>query len=311
MKKIKRRVVSCAMLVILIFSLFSLCGCYVVNSGKMKNVEGTYLLTKYSTRKDHIEVDGVTLYIVIRADGKGYYAYKDNDTSLYFSPLRCRYTSDTEKSGYYSYVDIDFTGDGEWQTFGIDSRTFEKRLNSSKNVYKGNIFEGTWGVDYTISVGFDRVSKATDLSYIKKALGEADILPYGVSRLSGAYEFNQTLSTNPAFAEAGGGSDISYVYIIFDFQNGKAKAWYATNGSTEVKRAEFDVKLTGSSGVYIAHTEGWDITIHTGGFEGTYVTIATETEVDGVTYDTYIKGIFRANLSPEDIEARIENSVAH
>ena len=81
MKKIISVILLSALLVL---SLFNLSGCYNVRSGKMKRVQGTYELTGYSTDKDEIEARGIKLYVVIRSDGTGYYAYEDKDTDRYF-----------------------------------------------------------------------------------------------------------------------------------------------------------------------------------------------------------------------------------
>ena len=178
--KSTKKIVSCILLVaVMVISMLSLSGCYIVNSGKLSQIEGTYVLTGYSTYENKMELMGIKLYVIIRADGQGYFAYSDNDTPLYFSPLRCHYVSDTEKSGFYSYVEIDFNGDGEWDRFGIDCRLFERHLNYSKPIYKGNILKGDFGVDYYITSSFDRVSGATDLSYVKSVLGDAELVPYG------------------------------------------------------------------------------------------------------------------------------------
>lgn len=179
--KITRKIIVCTLVfAMLLLSLTCLSGCYNIKSGKMKNVEGTYELVAYSTNKDEIVENGVKLYVVIRSDGTGYYAYSDNDTALYFSELRCRFTQDPEKSGYYEYVELNFTGNNDsWHTLGINSRLRVKNLNSYKPKYKGNLFEGNVAVDYYINVDFERVSKKTDLSYLEKLFGAHEVIPYG------------------------------------------------------------------------------------------------------------------------------------
>ncbi len=169
MKKLKS-IVSLTLVIIVILSAATLAGCYKISSGKMKYVVGTYKLISYSDRVDRIAQDGIELYIVIRSDGTGYYGYKDNNTAARIEPLRCRYTEDTEEPGKYSYVEIDFTGDGKYETLGIYSKLFEKKLNANTPVWKGSILNGTAEVDYRIYVEFERVSNSTDTSYIEKHL---------------------------------------------------------------------------------------------------------------------------------------------
>lgn len=157
-------------ILLLTATLVLLCSCYIVSSAKMKNVQGTYELTTYSTSKNVKEERGITLYIVVKSDGSGYYAYSDNDTELYYSDLKCRFTQDSEKSGYYSYVEVDFNGSGNWFSLGVNSNS--KTLGSNVPKYKGNIFDGSFGLDYYTTVTFTRVDKATDMSYIEEVLGE-------------------------------------------------------------------------------------------------------------------------------------------
>ena len=153
--------------------LFLLCACYIVSPARMRNIEGTYQLTTYSTSEDKIAARGMTLYMVIRSDGSGYYAFSDNDTELYYSDVKCRFTQDSERSGYYSYVEVDF-GNGEWVNLGVNSNS--KTLGSSVPKYKGNIFEGTLEVDYYTTVTFTRVSRIKDMRFINKQLGEVPYL---------------------------------------------------------------------------------------------------------------------------------------
>ena len=175
----KKLITLVLLLSVLAASLFSLSGCYTVKSGKMKNVEGTYELTAYSKNEDMIAKNGIRLYVVIRSDGNGYYAYTDNDTPLYFSELRCRFTQDTEKSGYYSYVELNFTGGSSWEKLAVNSGWRVKDLNSYLPKYGGNIFDGTYGIQYYISVAFTRVSSKTDLSYLEELFGKQTVKPYG------------------------------------------------------------------------------------------------------------------------------------
>ena len=170
MMNFKRRLLSLALVLLLILStaaFFS--GCTMSRSGPMRKIEGTYQLTSYSTNKNDLEERGMILYVVIRADGTGYYAYRDNENEVSRGDVRCRFTQDTEKSGYYSHVEIDFKNDGSYQNFGIVSQLVEKTtLNYSRPVIEWNSSTKQLETKYTISIGFTRVSTATDLSYINE-----------------------------------------------------------------------------------------------------------------------------------------------
>ena len=186
MKSSKRRLISFAMVLVMIFTLSTvLSGCYITHSGKMNLVEGTYVLTSYSGDGNYMEERDITLYIVIRSDGTGYYAYKDKNTEPHIAELRCRFIQDTETPGKYQYGEIDFDGDGVYENFGINARWTEQHLGYSRMVFGGNILEGTYGHQYTISASFDRVSKKTDLSYINEKFGSFDPAPFGSLRAEG------------------------------------------------------------------------------------------------------------------------------
>lgn len=169
MKKIlSRRFAALTLVVILILSAVAFGGCYRISSAELKYVVGTYKLITYSGQEDLIAAKGIELYVVIRSDGTGYYAYKDSETAAHIKPVSCRYLEDEEEPGKYSYVEIDFEGNGDYEKLAIYSKMFEKKLNATKAVWKGNLFEGTARVDYTVSIVFERVSNATDLSYVNK-----------------------------------------------------------------------------------------------------------------------------------------------
>lgn len=168
MKKYSRRIASLALAIILIMSTLAFSGCYVISSGTLKQVSGTYKLTKYTDKVDRLETDGIEMYLVLTSGSTGYVAYRDNETAGYTRTVSLRYIEDTEDPGKYSYVEIDFDGEGKYEKFGIYCKLFERKLNATRTKWKGNPFEGTLQVDYTISIEFERVSSATDLSYVNK-----------------------------------------------------------------------------------------------------------------------------------------------
>ena len=168
----KKALTKISALALAIFSLLSLSGCYSIKSGKMTRVEGTYELTTYSTKINVIEEKGIVMYLVINGDGTGYYAYSDHDTEAYYDTVSIRFISDTEKSGYYSYAEIDFKGDGIYTKLGIYSSLKTKTLNFSIPRYTGGVLNGDFRLDYYESVTFTRVSRKTDLSYVKSVMGD-------------------------------------------------------------------------------------------------------------------------------------------
>lgn len=170
MKNSIRRLISLAtVLALLILSTAVLSSCYVVKSGKMRKIEGTYQLTSYSGKSDMLAEREMTLYLVIRSDGTGYYAYKDNDTEPVIKGITCSFEQDPENSSKYSDVFVNF-GDGDGPVkFGIQAAGWfeiDTRLGFSKLQWT-NTSDLSLGT-YTLHASFTRVSRATDLSYINE-----------------------------------------------------------------------------------------------------------------------------------------------
>lgn len=238
MKKNIRRLISLTTVIILLFlSTAVLTGCYVVKSGDMSKLEGTYKLTSYTAKEDVLAEKGIVMYIIVRADGTGNYYYKDNSTDLYSSEIRCKFTQDTEEAGKYSYVEIDFDGRGEYVKFGVFAQLFElgTTLSSHEYVFGGNIFEGTYGIEYTISATFTRVDKATDSSYVDKNLDDPVSLPFGLKKYDGTYrlEILVTNENSPEIAEIPDNPYV-YYYVTLDFIKGSAKL-YSMSKADEIQ----------------------------------------------------------------------------
>ncbi len=267
MKNSIRRLVSLAtVLALLILSAAVLNSCYVIKSGKMNKIEGTYQLTSYSGKGDYLIERGIVMYMVIRADGTGYYAYKDNTTEPYIAELRCRFTQDTEEAGKYSYVEIDF-GNGEYHNLGIHAPTWGKstNLNSQKPVWKPIEWGKPLEIDYNISVDFLRVDNATDLSYINEEFGKAPTLPYGAKKYDGTYKL-EGVFVNDKSPDVATVPDNPYVYyyVTFDFVNRTAQIYNMSksNEITSTVRIS-DIALLYDNGNYRIDVGGKSYVINT------------------------------------------------
>ena len=86
MRGLTKRILSLVTVIVLLFSVTQITGCYVVKSGKMKKIVGTYELTSYSAGENKLETKGIKLFMVINSDGTGYYAYSDNEVDAYYAP---------------------------------------------------------------------------------------------------------------------------------------------------------------------------------------------------------------------------------
>lgn len=304
MKNSIRRHLSIALVLILILSATVLSGCYVTNSGKMSDIEGTYQLTHYSGDSDWLAERAITMFMVIRSDGTGYYAYKKGEEEPFIAELRCKYIQDPDDSSKYEYVEIDFVGNGEYNKFAINARS--SNLNSQRAVWGGNLFEGNAAIDYYIDVDFKRVDKATDLSYIAKNFGNYTPIPFGAKRLEGSYNvmeiINADLSADPSVPTE---SPFVYFYLTIDVVNGSGQVRYMLKSDEKAQEKFFTVTLT-SNGA--------------GDYSIKFYTVNIERDTSLAPYAYYLlipyqnsQGVYKIKLgyvgeiSKEDIDVYIDN----
>lgn len=251
MKNSYRRLISLVMVLALIFSVTAvLNSCYVVRSGKMKNIEGTYVLSTYSGDGDYKEQRGITLYMVLRSDGTGYYAYSSNGTEPHIAELRCSWVSDTEKSGHYSYVKINFRGDGEYVEFAINNGGSSTSLNKS-TAYWGDVIKDGFSIKYYITSTFSRVDKSTDLSYINENFGTYEPIPYGALRFDGGYE----LDLWESFGDDTEGNPFVYCMMDLDIVKKQMTTYYMLKSDEIAHKETHAVSLLSSSSIKIGETE--------------------------------------------------------
>ena len=261
MKSLTKRILSLTMVLILILSVTAvLSGCYIVRSGKMSQLEGTYQLTVYNGDSDYLVDRGMTLYIVLKGDGTGYYAYSSNSAEPHVAELRCRFINDPEESGKYEYVEIDFQGKGEYEKFAINARWNSTNLNSQRPVWKGNLLDGNLAIDYHIHTDFTRVSKDTDLSYINENFGTYDPLPFGALRFDGAYELSEI-----EYSGEGEVPESPYVYVYFtvDIINRSIKTWYMKKDNELHVEENHDFEMVSENGELLFKANNVNIYIDT------------------------------------------------
>ena len=257
MKNSYRRLLSLALVLVLILSTAAvLSGCYITRSAKMKLVEGTYELTSYSGDTNWLEERAIKLIMVIRSDGTGYYGYKDNKNEGFISELRCRFTADPEESSKYQFVEIDFTGDGEYHRLGINADWKTQKLGSSTPKWKGNLFQGNAEIDYYVSVGFTRISKKTDRSIFDEHFrGEHQTVAYGTQKYQGTYAFERYDGGEyPDVVGYVPPSPFVYFHLDIDFYSGDGKAYYMLREDEIAKEVDFSVKaIKNDDGTFSVH----------------------------------------------------------
>ena len=248
MKIFTKQLLSFILVLTLILSLSALLSsCYVIKSGKMNQIEGLYELTSYSDKTNYMEERGTKIMMVIRSDGTGWYAYQSNTRDPYISELRCRFTQDSENPGKYSYVEIDFEGNGEYVKFGIQASFDSTSLNSSKPVYSGDLFKGTYGLDYYITSHFSRVDKKTDLDSLKNSFGNYDVMPFGSMRFDGCYEGFGPVAPENSYVSQLPSDPFVYCFMNIDLLSGKGKIWYMLKSDEQALVEEFNVSIVSTT----------------------------------------------------------------
>lgn len=308
MKRLKYFVTSLLVALVVLMSF----GCYMVSGQKMDRVKGTYKLTDYTRIPQYERREGYTPktinyltdedyqyedYLVVTGSGSGYYVHKDVNTSAYSKEITLSYQYDEENNSLVEYVVYN------------DSVS----VNASSGVHKLGVTKGYLNYskpafDYTelfskrsmrsedINVRWERVDKATDLSYVEKQLGTLKKYEYQDYAVRGIYEWE--ISTNIETGETVE-SDYQYYYIVIDTAQGvtTAKISYALK-ETPTERVNQPVN--------ISHTEGdWNsITI-----DGVVWSIEPDF---GTYYYSEVEGVKRqiVNRSSDVSDARLDELIA-
>lgn len=202
MKKIKHLL---AFLLIIGF-VVSMAGCYLISSQTMNKLKGTYKLTNYTYTPSYERKEGYTPktydyvngeeykfedYLVITGQSMGYYIHKDAKGDCYVKEVTLKYEYDQEDSSKVSYIvyndSITVNSDSDVNRMGVNKRI----LNYSKNAF-----------DYTqlltkkpmrsedLSVRWEKVDDATDISYAISQVGNAKYYKYEAYAARGIYELS-------------------------------------------------------------------------------------------------------------------------
>ena len=171
----------------------------------MKAVKGTYKLTTYSYTPQHERRSGYTAptydyvngekymyedYLVVTGTGTGYYIHKDASGDAYVKEITLSYEYDSEDSSKVNYVTYN-------DSVSVNSDEGGRhRLGVTKDGF--NYYKAAF--DYTelitkrqmrtesISVHWEKVSRATDLTYVSEQLGELKYYEYSAFARRGVYE---------------------------------------------------------------------------------------------------------------------------
>jgi hypothetical protein len=221
----------------------------MVNSVKLKDVVGTYKITNYtSDGVDLIAKKQIEAYLVINSSGKSYYVYKDSKTDLYVREMQIRLVQDTENSSKYAYVEYKLDHQGDYEKLAIN----KKILNAHTFHYdwrNGELYQ------YQDYLTFEKVNRATDLSYVQKCLGELpNVIEYGYGLYDGVYSYQYANLPGDWLSQA---FDESFVYLYVDLKiaSSSADVYYMLK-SDEIERVEKDLAVTINKGMEVTLTIG-------------------------------------------------------
>lgn len=229
---------------LLILSLLATAtGCYMVSAQKMNTVKGTYKLTAYTYIPSYERKEGYTPkvynyiedetyqyedYLIVTGSSTGYYVHKDANTPAYAKEVTLSYEYDPEDSKKIQYITYN-------DAISINETSGIHKLGVTKN----SLNYSKAGFDYTelftkrpmrsedITVRWEKVKNATDLSYVESQLGEIKKYDYQAFGTRGIYELGY-----PIEIESGNVLDHAYQYFFYviDTATGAttATAYYAS-----------------------------------------------------------------------------------
>ncbi len=288
MKKVKYLLAA----VLIASVLLSSVGCYMISGQKMDTVKGTYKLTEYTWIEKYERKEGYTPktinyiededylyedYLIITGSGKGYYVHKDAKTPAYVKEVTLAYQYSEEKTSSIEYVifndALSVNENSGVHKLGVN----KKGLNYTKNA-----------IDYTeliskkqmrsenITVRWEKVDKATDLTYVEEKLGSLKRYDYDSYGVRGIYELDAAIELETGNVVA---NEYQYFFYVIDTAENAttATAYYAMKESPTVQVSE---KVT------ITHAAGDWSTLSLGGVSWQMSDIGTYyyRESDGLKY---------------------------
>lgn len=201
-------------------------GCYMVSGQKMNTVKGTYKLTGYTYTPSYERREGYTPrtynyvedegykyedYLVVTGTSTGYYIHKDANTPAYVKEITLSYeysSDDSSKVDYVIYNDaLSVNQDTGVNRLGVT----KNNLNYSKPAFDyTQLFTGKAMRSEDVSVHWEKVDKATDLSYVQNQLGALKRYTYQGFGVRGIYQLDAGVDP-----ETGTQLDSKYQYFFY------------------------------------------------------------------------------------------------
>ena len=239
MMKIAKKLFAVLLLIAVLATSVS---CYMVSGQKMDRVKGTYRLTGYTYTPSYERKEGYTPrtynyiededykyedYLVVTGTSTGYYIHKDVNTPAYVKEITLSYeynSEDSSKVEYVIYNDVLTAGSNT----GVNRLgVIKNHLNYSKPAFDyTQLFTGKAMRTEDVSVRWEKVDRATDLSYVMRELGALKQYTYQGFGVRGIYQLDAGIdNATGAYLE----DKYQYFYYVIDTAEGEASvtAYYA------------------------------------------------------------------------------------
>ena len=206
--------------------LLSTVSCYFVSGQKMDSVKGTYKLTLYTRTNSYERREGYTPttidyvndeerkwedYLIVTGTSTGYYVHKDANNAAYAKEITLSYEYNKDNSlavDYVIYNDAITVN----STLGVNKLGVNKNtLNYSKPAFDyTELFTNRPMRSEDVSVRFEKVDNAIDLSYAQSKLGSIKNYSYTAFGARGIYEL-----TAPVSIANGEAVEFEYQYFYY------------------------------------------------------------------------------------------------
>lgn len=283
-------------------------GCILTQAQTMKNIQGTYKMTYYTVTDKHynaegaeetdiidqVEKYGYEFYFVVTGNSTGYFAYKSATEGPYVREVELKYEQGSEEdTGKYSYVCYKDYSETEYERMGV-----------TKNHLKEAKLAVCWkpfGVPVT-SPGFDRswekVDKATNLSYVKKQWGEVPTYTYEGWAREGGYQVSRYYNATDIPEGQEFVDPYLYYYFVLDTYKMKATTYYASSADKAPKTKEENITLVNGWSEIKIGEEAWTLS-------GTSYSRALEVTETNFVHTMYASKWYTRNAA-EEIQLEID-----
>ena len=233
-------------MLLIVAVLLTTVSCYFVQVQKMKTVKGTYKLTYYTYTPSYERKEGYTPktrdyvngeeymyedYLIITGSSTGYYVHKAVGVEPYVKEITLSYEYDSEDSSKVEYITYK-------DALTVNASIGVYRLGITKN----NLNYTKVAIDYTevftkrpmrtesVSVRWEKVDRATDLSFVKDQTGNLKSYDYNAFGTRGIYDLG-----SPVELETGKVIESEYQYFFYVIDTAenaiRATAYYALKES--------------------------------------------------------------------------------